>query len=299
METDTKRCLFCDQLVPVKQKGGDDWFISCNCSPGGTYGLEQSSYESYYALSYTIKRQLFPIISAYIRELTDCDEQVRLTYKDITMFEDSKIIPVTIEEKGNKLLRYLYRHCSGPGEAVVIHQLSYSYNLTYSMNLQELVYIIEKLKGEEYIERVGSTFWLTDKGWQEAALSAGGKRLKPCVLLVSGVGEQRLAGSEELLHKLEQCGYLPRLVEITDAGGLNEQTIQLISESKLLIAEVSGHASSAYFASGYAIGIEVPVLWVLHSADASITNMPYGQIKPLIWDNEEHLGLMLEKQLTK
>ncbi|MFC5648914.1 hypothetical protein ACFPYJ_07190 [Paenibacillus solisilvae] len=298
METETKRCLFCDQIVAVKQKGMDDWYISCNCSPGGTYALDRASYDSYYALSYSEKRQLFPVISAYIREMTDCDEQVRLSYKDIQMFESSPIIPTTIEEKGIKLLRYLHRHCSKPGEAVVIHQLSSSYNLTYSMNLQELVYIIEKLKGEEYIERVGGKFWLTDKGWQEAVLCAGGQRLKPCLLLVSGTSEQRVEWPEELFPKLEQCGYLPRMMEITDSGALNAQTMQLISESKLLIADVSGQASLACFAAGYALGVDVPVLWVVHSADANKMKMPFDRIRPLIWDSEESLGQMLEQQLA-
>lgn len=297
MESETKRCLFCDQVVSVKQKGGDDWFISCNCSPGGTYGLEQASYDSYYALSYTIKRQLFPIISGYIRELTDCDVQVRLTIHDLSMFESSPVIPSTIEEKGNKLLCYLHRHCSKPYEPVVIHQLSASFNLTYSMNLQELVYIVEKLKEEGFIERVGSKFWLTDKGWKEAALSSGGQRLKLCVLLIEGNGEQRLEWPEDLYPKLEECGYLPQLIEITDDGGLNKQAMQLISESKLLIADVSGQASSACFAAGYAIGIEVPVLWVVHSEDVNNTKMPFDSIQPLIWNSEENLGLMLEQQL--
>ncbi|BBH20761.1 hypothetical protein Back11_21060 [Paenibacillus baekrokdamisoli] len=303
METETKRCLFCDQMVPVKEKGTDDWFISCNCSPGGSYGLQQASYDSYNALGYSIKRQLFPLVSAYIREKTDCDEQVRLTFNDFARFEQLSTSPMSVEEKGIKLLQYLFRHSSKPDEPVVIHQLSLSFNLTYSINLQELVYIIEKLKGEEYLERIGSTFWLTEKGWKEAASYSGSRRLKPCLLLIAGDSVPLLDWSEGLIAKLGECGYLPHMVELSDSTGLNEQTMHLIVESKLVIVDASGQGTAACFAAGYAIGLEVPVLWAVHAGETGPMKTPYRPIpskkfQSLVWDNEAHLMTLLQKQLV-
>lgn len=47
--------------------------------------------------------------------------------------------------------------------------------MTYSPNLQELVYIIDKLISDQLLIREGMTFKLTETGWNEAAESAGGR----------------------------------------------------------------------------------------------------------------------------
>ena len=124
---DTKRCLFCDSLVQVKHKGGCDWYMNCLCSPSGTYGLTDDSYEPFRLLSYSDKRNMFPIISAYIREKSDCEEVVIISFDERDAILLSPQIPLTTEEKGLRLLRYLHRHASGPEDPVVINQFSQSF----------------------------------------------------------------------------------------------------------------------------------------------------------------------------
>jgi len=77
---------------------------------------------------------------------------------------------------------------------VLIQPLSSSYNLTYSPNLQELVYILDKLTNEQFMIREGMTFKLTDEGWNEAAAIAGGKKIKPCIVLMSDAEDLRWSG---------------------------------------------------------------------------------------------------------
>ncbi|MFD2880691.1 hypothetical protein ACFTAO_39725 [Paenibacillus rhizoplanae] len=141
-----KHCAFCDQIVPITADGEYDQYIDCSCSPGGSYSLLRDSYESILALSFQQKRDMLHLISGYIREKTDCGEKVILAFSDLEDIVDAPGIPVTAEDKGDRLLHYLHRHCDVPGEPVVIHPLSRSYNLTYSPNLQELVYIIDRLQ---------------------------------------------------------------------------------------------------------------------------------------------------------
>ncbi|WP_151734199.1 hypothetical protein [Paenibacillus tengchongensis] len=293
-----KHCLFCDDIVPMEQAGGYDRYMGCSCAPGGSYRLLSDSYEEVNALPYPQKREMFHIISAYIRERTDCGDKVALSAGDLPDIVKNQNIPVTIEDKGNRLLQYLYRHSEGPLEPVVIQPLSASYNLTYSANLQELVYIIDKLQGEQLLIREGMTFKLTEAGWREAAAGSGGKRLKPCSVLLPEANQYGAAWSDELLPRLEQCGYRPELIGSRESAHAGTSTLPLIADSELMIADLTGQASWAYFMGGYALGSGIPVLWTVHSSAADDLPVQPHDIRPLVWDTAEELAAILQQRIT-
>ncbi|MBW7473130.1 MarR family transcriptional regulator [Paenibacillus oenotherae] len=293
----TKRCLFCDQIVPVNSIGDYDRYEGCYCAPGSSYNLRNDSYIHYNSLSYQNKRQMFPILSAYIRELTDLDERVMITFEDLEGILNSPAIPTTIEEKSQRLLQYLFKRSRGPLEPVVIHQLSQSYNLTYSPNLQELIYIIEKLREEEYVERVGATFKLTESGWKEASMIAGGKRLQPCVVIVADDEQWRQEWSEKVVPMIEQCGYTVRMADNPQNDAEGDGIMQLIAESKLIIADLTGQDQEIYFAAGYALGLQIPLLCTVNKSDAEQLPLHSKEINPIIWGGTEELTAILEQRL--
>lgn len=293
-----KHCLFCDEIVPIESAGDYDKYMSCSCSPEGFYSLLRESYESINSLSYQEKRHIFPVISAYIRERTDCEDLVALSIDDMNIIANSPKIPVTIEEKGNRLLQYLYRHSDAAEEPVVIQPLSRSYNLTYSPNLQELVFIIDKLATEQFMIREGMTFRLTTKGWSEAALSAGGRKLKSCCVLISD--EEAMGGEwlDKVLPKIEQYGYVPQLINLRNINSTEPNFIELVSASKLVIADLTGQEPEVYFAAGYALGRDIPVIWTVRGYDADKLKVQTGDIRPLVWENTEELTAILQQRLS-
>lgn len=291
-----KLCVFCNEIVPIESKGEHDRYVGCHCSPDGFYSLMRDSYDPIRAFPHHTKRQLFPIISAYIRELTDCDERVTLSIEDLETIRNSPRIPVTIEEKGSRLLQYLYRHSEEPGDPVVINPLSQRFNLTYSPNLQELVYIIEKLREEQLIVRESVTFRLTEQGWSEAAARAGGRKLKSCFVLLSDDVDLCAEWSERLLPKLEQCGYQARL--FNHSGTDNTDSMQQISESKLIIADLTNHSPDVYFAAGYALGLNIPVIWTVNRTYADKLFVQTQQIRPIVWDTAEELAAVLQQRFS-
>lgn len=293
-----RHCLFCDEIVPIKPEGDYDRYIGCSCSPGGFYSLLRDSYEPIHALPHQKKRDMLHIVSAYIRELTDCNEKVILSANDLESIVNSSKIPVTIEDKGNRLLQYLYRHSQSPGEAVVIHPLSSSYNLTYSPNLQELVYIIDKLRSEQLLNREGMAFQLTEKGWREAEAIAGGKKIMPCSVLISDKEDMRTTWLQMLLPKIEQYGYLPRLLTPTKTQYSEQYSLELIADSKLIIADLTGHPPEAYFTAGYALGLNIPVIWTVNSTDADRLPVRIKEIRPMIWNTAEELAVILQQRLS-
>ncbi|RUT35597.1 MarR family transcriptional regulator [Paenibacillus zeisoli] len=292
-----KLCLFCDEIVPIEAHGDSDRFIGCHCSPDGYYSLKRSSYTPIQNLSHILKRQMFPVISAYIREKTDLDQKVSLTLEDMDSIMNSAEIPVTIEDKGTRFLLYLYRHSDGAGHPVTIRPLSKCYNLTYSPNLQELVYIIDKLRGEELIEREGGTFKLTDKGWSEAAARSGGRKLKSCYVLLPDHELMRTAWAEKILPRLEQCGYSPILLH--EAWTMNRDMTpgELVSDSKLVIADITSHSPAVYFAAGIAEGLNIQVIWTVKQSEEAPLAVPSQHIRPMVYELEDELAAMLQQKL--
>ncbi|QYR19117.1 hypothetical protein KZ483_14150 [Paenibacillus sp. sptzw28] len=293
-----KRCLFCDKIVPLQPQGDYDRYVGCSCAPGGFYSLKRDSYDLYHELSYQEKRQWFPILSGYIRETTDCNETVLLSFADLESVINSPRIPGTMDEKAGRLLLYLHRNSSAPGDPVIIHRLSESCNLTYSPNLQELVYIIEKLKDELLIERIGTTFKLTESGWREAAARAGGKRLKPCLVYLPNEEQLREEWKENVLPKLEQCGYLPRMSDDLQAESSGEDTVRLISECKLILADIASGEPEIYFAAGFALGMQIPVILTVNRLNADNLRVRIKQIQPYVWEKTEDVAAMMQRRLN-
>lgn len=298
MGMEMKRCLFCDKIVPLQPQGDYDRYVGCSCAPGGFYSLKRDSYDLYHELSYQEKRQWFPILSGYIRELTDCNETVLLSFEDLEAVVNSPRIPGTMDEKAGRLLLYLHRNSSGPGDPVIIHRLSESCNLTYSPNLQELVYIIEKLKDELLIERIGTTFKLTESGWREAAARAGGKRLKPCLVYLPNEKQLREEWKENVLPKLEQCGYFPRMSGDSQAEKNGEDTVRLISECKLILADLASGEPEVYFAAGFALGMQIPVILTVNRDNAVNLPVRIKQIQPYVWEKTEDVAAMMQRRLN-
>lgn len=293
-----KRCLFCDKIVFTKQEGEYDRYMDCFCSPGGSYSLLTDSYNAIQSLPHQKKRGLLHLVSAYIRERTDCSEKVALSANDMEAIANSPDIPANIQDKGNRLLQYLHRHSNGPGEPVIIHPLSNSYNLTYSPNLQELVYIIDKLRNEQLLIREGITFQLTEKGWREAVASAAGKNLKPCSVLISDKEDLRTEWQAKLLPKIEQYGYLPRLLAQRNTQGGEKYSLAAIADSKLVIADLTGQSPEVYFAAGYALGLNIPLIWTVSSSDADTLPVKIREIRPVVWDTVEELAVILQQRLS-
>lgn len=295
-----KRCLFCDEIVPTKPEGDYDRYLGCSCSPDGSYSLLRDSYESINSLPHPKKRSMLHIISAYLREQTDRDEAIVLSANDLETIVNAPTIPVTIEDKGIRLLQYLYRHSDRAGESVVIHPLSSNYNLTYSPNLQELVYIIDKLRNEQLIIREGTSFQLTEQGWHEAAASAGGKKLKPCTILIANDENLSTEWQDRILPIIEQYGYLPRLLTYatTRTSDGEKYSLELIADSKLIIADLTGQSPEVYFAAGYALGLSIPVIWSMNSRDADTLPVKIKEIRPIVWNSAEELASILQQRLT-
>ncbi|MBH5317042.1 hypothetical protein I6N90_04370 [Paenibacillus sp. GSMTC-2017] len=292
-----KHCLFCNELVTVERKGVVDQFTACMCSPDGYYSLDEDTYSQINAFPYAKKRRLLPFVSAYIREQSTSQGSIHLTLEEVEAIETLPSIPATLEEKGKRLLIHLYHLTDVAYEATNLHPLSQHYNLTYSTNLQEFVYIIELLKESGMIEREGSVLKLTTLGWSEAMALAGGKKSKSCIVLLSSKVDISEEWTANVLPRIEQCGYRVELISLSTLRKMDETVLSRISESNLMIADLTESDPELYFAAGYAERATVPIIWTIRSNEAEQLRAQSEWIRPLIWEDAEQLMDRLQFKL--
>ncbi|MFF2886896.1 hypothetical protein [Paenibacillus sp. NPDC057967] len=283
-----KHCLFCNELIDMKQDEEFDRYSGCMCAPNTYYHLSKDAYSHIQAFSYAKKRQVLPIVSAYIRERAENGERLLLTPGKIEEMMVDPDIPMTTEEKEKRLLQYLYRRTEAAMEPVNLHPLSKSYNLTYSTNLQEFVYIMEKLRETELLVREGSILKLTDQGWSEAAAFSGGGKRKLFSVMV-GDEQIGLEWSAQLLPGLEQCGYDTRLLLPSSLRKQDSELLEALAESHYILADLTGAGPEVYFAAGYAAKADIPLTWTVRAdqIDSLLTQSEW--IRPIPWEDTEEL----------
>lgn len=296
---ETKRCLFCEQIVPARLAGEELVFEGCYCAPGGQYRLRHDYYATGQEAGFRSKSELFPLVSGYIRERTEYEEAVALSEETVTSIRTSPEVPVTIEEKAVRLLRYLFRNAQGPDVPIFIHRLTERYNLTYSPNLQEFIYIIDCLKQEGLIERSGSTLKLTAEGWTKAAQAEGRQGAKRCAVLLPRDEQLRQAWIDDIFPGLEQIGYKPKLETWDEGRGNPENEASFLAGCKFAIADATSQSPDVFYAAGYAQGSRIPVIWTVRQEEAEGVSVPPGQAQPIRWKDTEELAAKLQLQFNR
>ncbi|MMZ67494.1 hypothetical protein D1872_300850 [compost metagenome] len=64
-----------------------------------------------------------------------------------------------------------------------------------------------------------------------------------------------------------------------------------------MIADLTGQSSEVYFAAGYAFGLNIPIIWTVHSSGAHIQLPGIEEIRPMVWESVEELAVILQHKL--
>ncbi|MBD2846729.1 MarR family transcriptional regulator [Paenibacillus sp. IB182496] len=289
-----KRCPFCHETVQVQANAEGVRYHGCRCAPEQAYLLCTSAEQALRDASPQDRGELLPLVSGALRERSEQGEQPELDAAALARIAALEDVPQSIEDKGKRLLCYVRRHSRDRRAGVVLRELQRQVNLTYSPNLQELVYIMTQLVDAGLLEREGYTLRLTEAGWETAGAEAAARADEHCVVLLADPGRMGPEWAENVLPVLAQCGYKPVLLEAEPGG---EEPELRISRSTLVLADLAEHAQDVYFRAGLALGMNKPVIWTQPYSAGRRAASVSEWIQPLMWETTAELAQALHRRL--
>ncbi|MFD2880690.1 hypothetical protein ACFTAO_39720 [Paenibacillus rhizoplanae] len=126
--------------------------------------------------------------------------------------------------------------------------------------------------------------------------TAGGRTLQKCTVLLPDNEKLQAEWQDKLWSKIEQFGYSPRLLASKNEAA---NSLESVADSKLVVADLTGQSAEVYLAAGYALGLNIPVIWTVRSDEADKLRIHLQEIRPLVWDTAEELMVLLQQKLLK
>ena len=180
------------------------------------------------------------------------------------------------------------------------------YNL-FAKNDTELLFILESMKNKGWIninitKTMGGCIFngypsITDEGWLEIEKII--KRNKKKQVFIA----MKFRGMDNVYNSINQAiisaSFIPLRIDKKEHINQISSEIQYeISQSGLVIADVTGQNQGVYFEAGYAMGLNIPVVWTCNVEEKDIIHFDTRQYNTIFWKDENDLYERLKKRIT-
>ncbi len=96
----------------------------------------------------------------------------------------------------------------------------------------------------------------------------------------------------EVRKAVEECGLT--YTRVSSLGTAHDMTIDdeiiaMIKSSRIIIADFTDHRNSVYFEAGYALGMQLPVIWTCKRAHFDRLSFDTRQYPHILWDTADDL----------
>ena len=172
---------------------------------------------------------------------------------------------------------------------------------TYSQDVSE-VYVLEKL--------------LSDKGYVYEVADAGIYRVLPQGYIAADELTRRVAQSDKGFVAMAFCkdlepaydkgfqvgvlkaGYDPvRIDRVEHTNRIDDEIIAHIRTAFFVVADFTGHRNGVYFEAGFALGLDLPVIWTCRKGDMQDLHFDIRQYNTIDWENPEDLATRLQYRI--
>lgn len=93
---------------------------------------------------------------------------------------------------------------------------------------------------------------------------------------------------------IESTGYKPyRIDREQHVDKIDDKILAEIKESRFIIADFSGQKHGVYFESGFALGLNIPVIWTCEKGETKLLHFDTRQYNHIVWKTGEDLKAQL------
>ena len=145
----------------------------------------------------------------------------------------------------------------------------------------------------------GPTVVLTAEGYMAAdKLTARKGQSEEVFVAMSFSPQMRSAYEAGLQVGIELAGYVPIRVDRTEhVNRIDDEIVARIRKSAFVVADFTEQKSGVYFEAGFALGLNLPVIWSCREDDIDNLHLDIRQYNCIDWKDEADLARRLQLRI--
>jgi len=290
-------CPVCKLNVSVECRGEDfGRKLFFKCERCGQYSITSEAKR-------IAESQALSSLSAWIREKNDFgSDPPEITSETIKNIQN--YIPhYNPSQKQLVLLRKIEGKTDYPGQKVSIHP-QFDFPMAWASREVELIYYVQSLidrgllsqdESSELNDEFPFDVKITPEGWDFLDQHEKPSTMSDQAFVAMSFSESMLsAWKEGFRPAIIEAGFKPYRIDAEPhVDRIDVKIVTEIKNSRFLVADVTEQKQGVYFEAGYAIGLEIPVIWAVRNDELQKVHFDTRQYRHIVWKSESDLKTQL------
>ena len=174
---------------------------------------------------------------------------------------------------------------------------------TYSQDIDEVMYLIQVLTHKQMIDQpyLDGGYQVLYEGYNAIdSLIREKKSFGTCFIAMSFDESLNEAYNKGFKIGIQNAGYDPvRVDKIEHIKRIDDEILVQIRNSNFIVADFTEHKHGVYFEAGFALGLNLPVIWTCRKDSMGGLHFDIRQYNTIKWDSPEDLADRLKSRITE
>ncbi len=237
-------------------------------------------------------------LSAWVRQQNMLGETPELTSDRIRLLAKAPI--PGISERADRLLSFVVRSQNTLRSRFRIKDNPSLVPVTYSQGEDEVRYLAGFLEEQGFITFLGTDLAeITPQGHirYEEMQSRQIASAQGFVAMWFDKSMQD-AYTDGFEPGVREAGYDPlRVDSVEHVGKIDDEIIRQIKRSRFVVADFTGQRGGVYFEAGFALGLDLPVIWTCQQDQVNKLHFDIRQFNCIDWSEPDDLAVRLQRRI--
>ncbi len=238
------------------------------------------------------------LLSALIRNKSEEGVTLDLGERSLENLKNSVRIPVDPFDKIDLLLQHIMRRSKRLDLSTRFSDY-WDHPLIFAQDPAEFSFYVSKAGELGYIQSTPDGCGLTLDGWKRLQALGSTRRVSDQAFIAMWFDPGLDPAWENGFNPaLRDCGYTPVRIDVQEHNEkICDRILAEIRRSALVVADFTGQRGGVYFESGFAMGLNLPVIRTCRRDDVEHLHFDTRQYSHVVWDTPEDLRSKLTNRI--
>jgi len=291
-----------------------------NCDKCGTYLITDIALER---IQSDKKHTFTPKIAAYIRSRNLSNKEPIAIFLDmnkksyagpsITINDIIKQYPSSISDRIDHVVINLSKLSKFTGQFFQIDRNDYPLFYADSIEIDSMIFMIDLLEKADFIDfentmrdaasiikiEHGAEMRLSARGWERLYQLETSTRLSNNAFIAMSFNTDMEEVYRDAIEKaVSDSGFNPIRVDKEQHNEkICDKIILEIRRSRFLVCDFTDHKHGVYFESGFALGLNIPVIWMCRKDNLDDAHFDTRQYNHIVWETKVELYEKLKDRI--